>query len=143
MLLVPEPAFLWWPACELRAAEDTRVHPGDVGRLGFGKMSISLACDHILEVIFSYLELSELRNCALVCHRWYHLLCDENNDVWRLHCVRRLAEEALKSDLLSSLPTYKSKLRAFHHAWNPDDTSRNIYVKPNGFTIHRNPVAQV
>jgi F-box-like len=49
--------------------EDTRVHPGDVGRLGFGKMSISLACDHILEVIFSYLELSELRNCALVCHR--------------------------------------------------------------------------
>lgn len=28
------------------------------------------------------------------------------------------------------------------HAWNPSDCSRNGYVKPNGFTFHRNPVAQ-
>jgi len=62
--------------------------------------------------------------------------------VWRLHCIRRLAEEVLSSDLLSSTPTYKAKLKAFYHAWNPDDCSRNIYIKPNGFTIHRNPVAQ-
>ena len=41
-----------------------------------------------------------------------------------------------------ALPTYKAKLRAFCHAWNPDDCSRNIYVKPSGFTLHRNPVAQ-
>ncbi|KAI4465552.1 spry domain containing socs box protein [Holotrichia oblita] len=59
-----------------------------------------------------------------------------------LHCIRKLAEEALKSDLLSSVPTYKAKLRAFYHAWNPNDCSRNIYIKPNGFTLHRNPVAQ-
>ena len=44
--------------------------------------------------------------------------------------------------LFLALPTYKSKLRAFCHAWNPDDCSRNIYVKPSGFTLHRNPVAQ-
>jgi len=69
-------------------------------------------------------------------------LNDEDNDVWRLHCVRKLAEEVLGSDLLSSAPTYKTKLKAFYHAWNPEDCSRNIYVKPNGFTIHRNPVAQ-
>ena len=62
--------------------------------------------------------------------------------MWRLHCIRRLAEEVLSSDLLSSTPTYKAKLKAFYHAWNPDDCSRNIYIKPNGFTIHRNPVAQ-
>ena len=32
---------------------------------------------------------------------------DENNDVWRMHCIRKLAEEALKSELLTSTPTYK------------------------------------
>jgi F-box protein 45 len=53
-----------------------------------------------------------------------------------------LAEEVLNSDLLSSVPTYKAKLKAFYHAWNPDDCSRNIYIKPSGFTFHRNPVAQ-
>lgn len=73
---------------------------------------------------------------------FFSILNDEDNDVWRLHCVRKLAEEVLSSDLLSSTPTYKAKLKAFYHAWNPEDCSRNIYVKPNGFTIHRNPVAQ-
>lgn len=93
--------------------------------------------DHILENIFSFLRLKDLRNCALVCKSWYRILSDENNDVWRLHCVKRLAEEVMKSDLLSTVNTYKSKLRAFYHAWNPHDCSRNIYVKANGFTLHR------
>lgn len=95
------------------------------------------ASDHILEIIFSYLDLHTLRNCSLVCKRWYQFLNDENNHVWRMHCIRKLAQEALSSDLLSSVPTYKSKLRAFYHAWNPNDCSRNIYIKPNGFTLHR------
>lgn len=99
--------------------------------------------DLVLEVIFSYLDLASLRSASLVCKRWYGILNDENNDVWRLHCVRRLAQEALQSsELLSSLPTYKSKLRAFCHSWNPEDCSKNIYIKSNGFTLHRNPVAQ-
>nr|CAD7441344.1 unnamed protein product [Timema bartmani] len=112
---------------------------------GTGKMVEELAAtlpDNVLEVIFSYLDLHDLRNCSLVCTNWYRFLNDENNDVWRLHCIRKLAEEALKSDLLSSVPTYKAKLRAFYHAWNPNDCSRNVYIKPNGFTLHRNPVAQ-
>ena len=96
----------------------------------------------ILEQIFSYLSLHDLRNCALVCKLWYDFLNDENNDVWRLPGERQLADEALRSDLLCSVPTYKAKLRAFCHAWNPADSSRNIYIKPNGFTLHRNPVAQ-
>ncbi|XP_026487697.1 F-box/SPRY domain-containing protein 1 [Vanessa tameamea] len=101
-----------------------------------------LVPDHFLENIFSYLNLRDLKNCALVCKTWLRILSDENNDVWRLHCVKRLAEEVMKSDLLSNLATYKSKLRAFYHAWSPYDCSRNIYIKPNGFTLHRNPVAQ-
>ena len=59
-----------------------------------------------------------------------------------MHCSRKLAEEALRSDLLLAVPTYMSKLRAYYHAWNPEDCSRNIFIKPNGFTLHRNPVAQ-
>lgn len=93
--------------------------------------------DSILEAVFSYLELRDIRNCSLVCKNWYRYLSDENNDVWRMHCIRKLTEEAIKSDLLSSVPTYKSKLRAFFHAWNPMDCSRNVYIKPSGFTLHR------
>lgn len=96
----------------------------------------------ILEIIFSYLSISDLRNCSLVCKDWYKFLNDEDNDVWRFHCVRKLAEEALKSDLLKNVPTYKAKLRAFYHAWNPNDCSKNMYVKSNGFSVHRNPIAQ-
>ena len=70
------------------------------------------------------------------------ILNDENNDVWRLHCIHKLAQEALNSDILSDAPSYKNKVRAFYYAWNPNDCSRNIYVKSNGFTLHRNPVAQ-
>lgn len=61
----------------------------------------------VLECLFSFLSLPDLRNCSLVCKSWHSFLTDENNDVWRLHCVRKLAADALKSDLLSSLPTYK------------------------------------
>lgn len=93
--------------------------------------------DNILETIFSYLDLRDLRNCSLVCKNWYRYLNDENNDVWRMHCIRKLAEDAIKSDLLCSVPTYKAKLRALFHAWNPNDCSRNVYIKSSGFTLHR------
>ncbi|CAG9810656.1 unnamed protein product [Chironomus riparius] len=98
--------------------------------------------DCLLETIFSYLGLCEIANCARVCKNWNRYLADENNDIWRLQCLRKLSEKALKSDLLLSVPTYKAKLRAFYHAWNPLDSSRHIYIKPNAFTLHRNPVAQ-
>lgn len=97
----------------------------------------SMINHNVLEVIFSYLDLRDLRNCAVVCRSWKHFLDDENSDVWRSHCLRKLPEEALKSDLMSSVPTYKMKLRAYYHAWNPNDCSRNVYIKPNGFTLHR------
>jgi F-box protein 45 len=97
----------------------------------------------VLEHIFSFLDIKDLWNCSLVCKKWYHHLNDENNnDVWRMHCMRKLAKEALKSDVLSSLTTYKAKLRALYHAWNPNDCSDYIYVKEDEFTIHRHPQAQ-
>lgn len=97
---------------------------------------------NVLENIFSFLDLSSSRNCCLVCKNWYVLLSDENNDIWQMHCVRLLAEEALRSDLLWSVPSCKAKLRALYYAWDPNECSPNIFVKDNGFTLHRNPVAQ-
>lgn len=92
---------------------------------------------NVLEVIFSYLDLKDLFNCVLVCRSWRNYLEDENNDIWRSYCLRTVPEEALKSELLSSVCTYKARLRAFCHAWNPNDCSRNVYIRPNGFTLHR------
>lgn len=91
----------------------------------------------ILELIFIYLDLRDLRNCSLVCKAWCRVLSDGNNEVWRFQCMRRLPEEIVKSKLLSTITPFRSKLRAFFHAWNPNDCSRNIYIKPNGFTLHR------
>lgn len=66
----------------------------------------------VLELVFSYLELSELRSCALVCKHWYRCLHgDENSEVWRSLCARSLAEEALRTDILCNLPSYKAKVR--------------------------------
>lgn len=103
---------------------------------------ISALPENVLENVFSFLELSDIRNASLVCHEWNRIACDENNEVWRTQCFKRMSREVVYSELLSSCPTFKAKLRAHIHSWNPLDCSRNIYVKPNGFTIHRNPVAQ-
>lgn len=93
--------------------------------------------DHILENIFSFLRLKDLRNCSVVCKSWHRVLNEVHSEVWRSHCLKKMSEEALRSDLLVPLGSYKSKLRAFCYAWNPFDCSRNVYIKPNGFTLHR------
>ena len=64
----------------------------------------------VLEHVFSYLELSDLMRCALVCWHWNHIVADENSEVWRSLCSRSLSEEALRSDILCNLPTYKGKV---------------------------------
>ncbi|KAB5586554.1 hypothetical protein PHYPO_G00003030 [Pangasianodon hypophthalmus] len=96
----------------------------------------------VLEHIFSYLDLSDLMRCSLVCWHWNNCLADENSEVWRSQCTRLLSEEALRSDILCNLATYKGKLKSFQHALSSHDCSRNVYVKKNGFTLHRNPIAQ-
>eukprot|EP00096_Caligus_rogercresseyi_P016332 TRINITY_DN8940_c0_g1_i1.p1 TRINITY_DN8940_c0_g1~~TRINITY_DN8940_c0_g1_i1.p1 ORF type:complete len:254 (-),score=69.49 TRINITY_DN8940_c0_g1_i1:256-1017(-) len=96
----------------------------------------------IFELVGSYLDLRDLRSLSLSCKAWHDFLSEENGYVWRLQCSRCVSEEALRSELLTSLRSYKAKLKAFHHSWNPGDASRNIFIKRCGFTLHRNPVAQ-
>lgn len=67
----------------------------------------------VLEHIFSYLDSPDLMRCSLVCWHWYNILADENSEVWRSLCARSLSEEALRSDILCNLPTYKGKVCVF------------------------------
>jgi len=103
---------------------------------------LPLLPENVLENLFTYLDLSDIRSVASVCPHWYGVVRDENGEVWRSFCLQKMERESLSSELLTSCGTFKAKLRAFFHAWNPLDCSRNIFVKSNGFTIHRNPVAQ-
>ncbi|GCC33885.1 hypothetical protein chiPu_0012356, partial [Chiloscyllium punctatum] len=108
-----------------------------------GKMAAGKLPARVLELLFSYLELPELLSCSLVCRHWNRCLeADENSEVWRSVCQRLLSEEALSSDILCNLSSYKAKARALRHAWSSADCSRNVYIKRNGFTLHRNPIAQ-
>lgn len=123
----------------LESGRISNQSPTDSGTV---QLHISALPENVLENIFSFVELGDIRNIASVCHEWYRVVGDENSEVWRTQCFRRMSREVVHSELLSTCPTFKAKLRAHIHSWNPLDCSRNIYVKPNGFTIHRNPIAQ-
>lgn len=82
---------------------------GTAGGCGGGGVAGRLP-GRVLEHIFSYLDLADLTHCSLVCWHWSSTLADENSEVWRSLCARGLSEEALRSDVLCNLPTYKGKV---------------------------------
>ncbi|GMR42026.1 hypothetical protein PMAYCL1PPCAC_12221, partial [Pristionchus mayeri] len=97
----------------------------------------------ILIHIFQYLQLKDLRSCMISCRHWFNVLSQEDSLVWRSHALLSLPQCALSdSSLLAETKSYKAKLRALAHAWNPKDSSKHNYVRPNLLTMHRHPVAQ-
>lgn len=97
----------------------------------------------ILAAIFEYLGLRDIASCMRVCRHWWTVLSYEDSYVWEFLAYHMVPVEALRETaLLSQAPTFKQKLRAFMFAWNPFDSSRNNYLRTNGFTVHRQPVAQ-
>lgn len=94
--------------------------------------------------IFTYLtpDIRDIRSCLETCKEWNRILSHESCDVWKIMCHKKITKSILKSDILSSLNTYKSKLISYYYNWNSNDCSRNIYIKSSGYTLHRNPVAQ-
>jgi len=46
------------------------------------------------------------------------------------------------ANLLQKFPDKMKLLRAFMFAWNPHEISNTMYVKPDGFTVYRKPIAQ-
>ncbi|KHN78688.1 F-box/SPRY domain-containing protein 1 [Toxocara canis] len=97
----------------------------------------------VLLSIFEYLTLRDLAACMRVCRHWWAVLEYQDSIVWERLAHRIVPEEAMNDPcLLSETPSYKEKIRAYFFAWNPNDSSKNNYLRPNGFTVHRNPVAQ-
>ncbi len=85
---------------------------------------------HLLEQVFSYLSAKDLCACSRVCRQWGAYLENEDCRVWKAVCERTLPEAALADPfLLVEVATYKSKLRAFYHAWNPLDCSRHVTIQ--------------
>ncbi|CAI5445444.1 unnamed protein product [Caenorhabditis angaria] len=98
---------------------------------------------HVLIQIFQYLGMKDLQSCMLTCHCWNNALSVEDSAVWQYLVSRNVPEAALSDPfLLAELTSSKKKLRAWCFSWNANDISRNNYIRTNGFTVHRQPVAQ-
>lgn len=107
---------------------------------------VSKLSPEILFTIFSYVqELKDLCNCSYVCRKWRELL-DDDSCVWenklRAVCPHYDREDNGCRLLLDDLPNVKAKLVAYCCSWNDSDCSKNISIKENKLTLHRNPVAQ-
>jgi len=98
--------------------------------------------DLVLDIIFSYLKLSDLYSCMLVCRNWNQAINDGRSEPWKSLCRRELSEQLLESNHLSPLKSHKDKLRALYNSWNPKDCSMNIVVENHGFTFVRNVIAE-
>ena len=96
----------------------------------------------ILHKIMCYLKLSDVYHLSLTCKAWSSIMKDEDSDYWKQLADKMIGPVVLKSEILSQLTSFKTKVRAAFHTWNHNDCSKNIYIKSSGFTLHRNPVAQ-
>ncbi|KAM3715992.1 F-box/SPRY domain-containing protein [Dirofilaria immitis] len=131
-------------ACRVLHAQDHR-HSKNFTRFNHRLRAVSAArLPHIvLLAVFEYLSLKDLAQCMRVCKQWWTVLQYSDSFVWKRLARILIPDEALNDpSLLSETPSSKDKLRAFCYAWNPNDSSKNNYLRTNGFTVHRNPVAQ-
>ena len=94
----------------------------------------------LTKLIFTFVPLEDLLSCMLVCSAWFNVLSDENIEVWRQKCKKRIGSEVLSASYLKVCPTYKTKLRALLHSWSPYDCSPNGAVED--FMFIRNQVPQ-
>ncbi|XP_060858296.1 F-box/SPRY domain-containing protein 1-like [Metopolophium dirhodum] len=127
--------------------------------------------DLVMDIIFSYLKLSDLYSCMLVCRNWNRAINDGRSEPWKSLCHRELLKSKLlaplhnhkkslqfiynswnpkdssinifdENHLLLPFPSPKNKLRTLYNSWNPKDCSTNIVVENYGFTFIRNPIIE-
>lgn len=106
------------------------------------KMTMSSLPVELLERIFLFTSADDLVRCSLVCRKWHDLLSDENSRIWKARFEQSGTRQFRYSPHLNDLSTYRAKVMAFECAWNDKDRSRNIFIKENCLTLHRNPIAQ-
>ncbi|XP_065568897.1 uncharacterized protein LOC136032555 [Artemia franciscana] len=92
--------------------------------------------EEMYDAIFAHLSLVDVFNCMQVCKKWYLILEKGNSKLWKYHSLKTVPRQPLGSELLSSLSSYKSRLRAFKYAWNPIDCCVHNFIW-NGFTLLR------
>lgn len=97
-------------SCISAAAASSSSAGSSYGALGGGCGVAGRLPSRVLEHVFSYLDLYDLMRCSLVCWHWNNCLADENSEVWRCLAARSLSDEALRSDILCNIPTYKGKV---------------------------------
>ncbi|KAI6235011.1 F-box/SPRY domain-containing protein 1 [Aphelenchoides besseyi] len=97
----------------------------------------------ILLPVFKNLSLKDLNACMQVCKHWHTVIEASDRSLWLPLAKSELPESGLNDpDLFSKSTPNKYKLRAFRFAWNPQDASRNTFIRTNGFTVYRHPIAQ-
>lgn len=95
-----------------------------------------------LLIIFSYLPTyQDLFRCSLVCKKWRALL-DSSSDVWKYALAHEVPKEFSSDKLIEELESPKAKLVAYLCSWSEIDHSKNIKLKENKLTLHREPIAQ-
>ena len=97
--------------------------------------------DDIVLLIFSNLDWRDKMSCSQVCKVWNRLIVSECTQAWHVASKDVLPTSSLNFDLIRTLAP-KDKIRAFYCGFGKDTVSDNMYVMPNGFTVHRKPVAQ-
>jgi F-box protein 45 len=83
---------------------------------------------------------------SIVCKsakKWYHILESCSSTLWRHHKLKTVPSEALQSDLLSSLSSHNSRLKAFKYVWNPNECSSHNYVNLDGFVLKVTPYLDI
>ena len=55
----------------------------------------------------------------------------------RHHYRKCIPIEAIRTEVLVDLHSYLDRIKSFYHAWSDVDCSENMFVLPNGFTVHR------
>uniref|UniRef100_A0A915EDQ9 F-box domain-containing protein n=1 Tax=Ditylenchus dipsaci TaxID=166011 RepID=A0A915EDQ9_9BILA len=107
------------------------------------KVPIPRLPQNVLVRVMQYLSVADLATCMRVCRQWSNAVDTYDELVWGHHAKREIPVSALSDPyLFADTRPFKLKLRAFRFAWNPSDSSRNNFVRTNGFTVHRQPVAQ-
>lgn len=97
--------------------------------------------DDILLLIFSNLNWRDKTSCSQVCKEWNRLIVCGCPHAWHVASKDVLPTSSQNFDLISTLAP-KDKIRAFYCGFGKDTVSNNMYVLPNGFAVHRKPVAQ-
>ena len=105
-------------------------------------MADQISEDTLFE-LFLYLDLADLAVCSRVCRRWHALLSNGNSSIWENQFCMLVPETMQKSKPLEELPSYQAKVQAYFYAWNPNDCSKKVSIKNDGFTFYRRPVGQL